>query len=760
MPWLSSFLVNPLLAVLGAGLVSVPILIHLLNKRKFKVIDWAAMDFLMDADQRNRRRLRLENLLLLLLRCLAVLLIGFLLGRPFLNSAWLPGGKDGGQFERIVLLDDSLSMQVRTGDGSALDDAKQQLIEMVHAFANNHSDDALTLVLTSHPERTMYNSRRIGRQSIEEIEETIRSLEISHTTANLDVALQNIQQHIASQPKNVNRVVYFFTDMRRHDWSEQHTDDSENHPVQLLRNMSNELNGCFLVDVGRQEYANITVTDIQPAETLIAGVSSRFDVTVANTGNREVHGVKVNFYSGQSLPLETDIEKIAPGATETVAFRFNHAMEDVNELKPSLLTQSLKVRAEAVAENSIDDDRLADDSQRYFAARVVRGIPTLIVDGDPSADKWKSESTFLNFALAPVGDVLSGVLAKVATETELENVDLDQYKVIFLCNVYRLSEKRIEALEKWTADGGGLVILPGDQVDDVYYNKWLHRDGKGLSPIRLEELLGDESRRTWVNFKVEAANHPVLRLFEGEKNNPILNRIKTFRWWGSTVLPEQQGRLVSVPMRFTDVDNSSAIVEKAFGKGRVVALTIPADDAWSNWSQYPSYFVTMQELVRYLSTDSPNNAIRVGETIRQPLDLTQHDRHATLLLPDNKRISTEAVADDLATSKVKQAIWYINHPETTRRGFYDFELTRKRGGTEHVLYAANIDPREGNLKRLDQADLHRKLAGANVTLISGEKISQSDIRGSQSEWWQNIWGVLLGVLCLESFLGWWFGRRR
>ena len=62
-----------------------PILIHLLNKRKFKIVDWAAMDFLLDADKKNRRRIRLENLILLLsLRCLAVLLIGLLLARPFI----------------------------------------------------------------------------------------------------------------------------------------------------------------------------------------------------------------------------------------------------------------------------------------------------------------------------------------------------------------------------------------------------------------------------------------------------------------------------------------------------------------------------------------------------------------------------------------------------------------------------------------------------------------------------------------------------
>jgi len=61
---LAGWMVNPWLFLAGAGLVSAPILIHLLNKRKFKIVDWAAMDFLLEADKRNRRRVRLENLLL------------------------------------------------------------------------------------------------------------------------------------------------------------------------------------------------------------------------------------------------------------------------------------------------------------------------------------------------------------------------------------------------------------------------------------------------------------------------------------------------------------------------------------------------------------------------------------------------------------------------------------------------------------------------------------------------------------------------
>ena len=75
MPWLSGiltslsgYMLNPALMLLGVAAIASPILIHLLNKRKFRKVEWAAMDFLLEADKKNRRRVRLENLLLLCLR--------------------------------------------------------------------------------------------------------------------------------------------------------------------------------------------------------------------------------------------------------------------------------------------------------------------------------------------------------------------------------------------------------------------------------------------------------------------------------------------------------------------------------------------------------------------------------------------------------------------------------------------------------------------------------------------------------------------
>jgi hypothetical protein len=72
----------PGLAIAGVLLGAIPIIIHFLNRRRYRTHRWAAMQYLLEAMRRNRRRLQFENLLLLTLRCCAILLAAIALARP------------------------------------------------------------------------------------------------------------------------------------------------------------------------------------------------------------------------------------------------------------------------------------------------------------------------------------------------------------------------------------------------------------------------------------------------------------------------------------------------------------------------------------------------------------------------------------------------------------------------------------------------------------------------------------------------------
>src|SRR5262245_37555571 len=126
---LFGFIFESPLAALGVavGVVSIPIIIHLLNRKRFRIVTWAAMRFLLAPQRENTRRLRIEQLVLLAVRSLLVLLLILAMASvmPWAETVWralfpesvaLAGANATQRTHKILVLDGSFSMAVKAGD--------------------------------------------------------------------------------------------------------------------------------------------------------------------------------------------------------------------------------------------------------------------------------------------------------------------------------------------------------------------------------------------------------------------------------------------------------------------------------------------------------------------------------------------------------------------------------------------------------------------------------------------------------------------
>ncbi len=761
--YLGKWMVSPWLLLGGLALLVVPIIIHLLNKRKFRTLDWAAIDFLLEADKMNRRRIRLENLLLLALRCLAVLLIALLLSRPFRPKTFADGALQSVRFERIVVLDDSLSMLAVDENRSSFDVAKKTVENLVESLRSADSDESFSLVRLSQPDRPVIRGVQLNEESVRDLVGDIQSLEPSDSPVRLEGAMLEIEKLLRIEPEYVNRVVYFVSDLRSRDWDFAASDEAQG-ARETLDRIANKSVGCFIVDAGNQNPGgNIVVSSVAPKDkVLIAGVQTPFEVTVANNGPSEVKNVQVSFSAGESLPLTDKIERIPSNSTKTVPFSFTFAKPDSDPSATTKTSEAVRIRVAVTADGQGNRDQLREDNSQFFAARFERGIRTLLVDGDPSASYGQSETFSLKRALAPPGDLLSGVSLDVVTEVEFDSVKLDDYRVIYLCNLYRLTETRRAAIEKWVEAGGALVLCVGDQIDEHVYNDTLYQDGEGLLPGKLIGVLGDESEKTWVNFRVSNANHPALSVFAGEKN-PFASWVKVFRWWSIEPNAEQvaKGEVV-VSARFSDPQNSPAVLEKQFGEGRVILVATPADRDWNNWPLDPSYLIFSQELTRYaVNKANLDGTITVGQSIRHPLDLTRYKMNVSLRHPNESTTPLDAQPADNADSKsVDETSWIVDYDKVDKRGFYELNLKRTNGTSETELFAANVDASEGNLRRVDLVDLQRSVQDSPIEIVNAEKLVGDSAIGAEGELWPLILCLAVLALCGEQLLGWFFGRSR
>jgi hypothetical protein len=147
---------NPTLAFAALACIAAPIIIHLLFRRKRKPMEWGAMKFVLEAFKRHRKRLRLEQILLLVARTLAVLCLALAVGRPMLAGARPADSRRARDL--TIVLDNSLASQTRlggTGSQSELETAKQRAAQLLDELDAGRGDRATIVTLASPAERLL-----------------------------------------------------------------------------------------------------------------------------------------------------------------------------------------------------------------------------------------------------------------------------------------------------------------------------------------------------------------------------------------------------------------------------------------------------------------------------------------------------------------------------------------------------------------------------------------------------------------------------
>ncbi|RIK78705.1 MAG: hypothetical protein DCC68_14625 [Planctomycetota bacterium] len=782
-PWAGLSAVHPWLLA-GAAAIAAPIIIHLLSKRKFRILDWAAMDFLLEAERKNRRRVRLENFIILLLRCLALALIAALAARPFYQpQTAAQAAGEGALFERVFLLDDSASMQALGDDRQLVfDAAKNSLANFIEDLSQSNPGDRITVVITSNPETPLYNARFMKSTSgdasedgVAEMSATIKALEPTDRVAEFDKALLAVEKLLRADSGQINRVVYVISDFRKRDWAAKTGPEADRGAVQLIKKrLAPHALSVQLCDVGGDKDDNLIVSnvrvldDAEQPNAWVAGVPATVVVSVKNAGRETVEDVDVELAAGDAGTQRASIKEIKAGEEQPATFRVNFTPEDTGKDEEPK-GANLLIRA------SIDrPDVLRLDNDRLLAGRVSPGVRVLIVDGDQGEDVRSSEHYFLNMVLAPTG-FKTRFRVDWKSDAELEEgIQLDKYDWIFLCNLYRVPEEQVLNLDKWVRGGGGLVFALGNRIDEQYYNEKLYAEGAGLLAARLDGRQGDEEEQTWASLAIDARDHPMWTYLAQSKDaRPDLGT-KVFQWWRMEVPKEQADKSTVVTARITDPDvagGTPAIVEKALGLGRATTIAIPLDADWSDWPEDGSYAIALHNLGSWLARrPRDDGALAVGQPIEMRLDAQRFRRDVRIgFIPPpsreagagdagNKPVAKDVKTEQAAPDETGRTL-EVKFVDTTATGYYEVATLRLDGGEVKTLYAANVDATEGELARVDRTELQTQLGDA-ATVIAGGPAFGNGSEGAKREFSFHVLFAILGVLGVEQFLAWWFGKRR
>lgn len=740
----------------GLAAAAVPLIIHLLNRRRHRPLQWAAMRFVLAAYRRTRRRVQLENLLLLLLRMAAVAALAMAIARPFLGKDSPLAPLTERRRDLVLLLDSSASTGYRESAESVHEAILERARTLLGDMDGTRGDrvrlfDAAgsTIELSSHtPEDALAALTTVENPRDE-------ALDLGAVLARI----VELAEEDAGESGSSALEVRLLTDLQRNTFlprpaaveGAEGEDAAVSRPAeeQALDRLA-ELGVTVLVeDLGSDtpQPPNLGVELVGPPQELIgAGVASDVRVRVRNHGSAGRSGVRVALSVDGVRQPSRSVEVEGRGVVDVV-FPVVFPEPGFHAL---------------VAE--LEGDRLAADDARAEVVFVPRPLNVLLVDGDPSDDIDRDEVGYLRAALEPLDDGgplagLGGAVAPFRCRSVppallgSPEADPDDHDVVFLANVATIPAEVATDLARWVADGGALFFTLGDRSSDASALESLSArlwkaDGSGLLPARpLRAVTLPSRREQYYRAASFDEGHPALHFFTDERFRPFLTEVPVYAFVAVDPLPDAR-----VLVRLDDAEHSPLLVERDYDLGRVYLWTTSIDDDWNLYPQSPATLIPLfHELVRRAGTGHvPERNAAVGRTLDVEVD--GFPRQAVLVRPDGTRrpIDGEPV-------EVREGRWRIpSFGPLDRAGLWQVEAD----SMATIPLACRMDPAEGDLEHLLPQELESAHRAWRIFQPGSGAEEADEPELDRGETWRWFAAAALLLLVLETLWAAWIGRER
>ncbi|CAG0931725.1 hypothetical protein PLCT1_01877 [Planctomycetaceae bacterium] len=739
------------LITLGIGVplaaASVPVIIHLINLTRYRKVDWAAMEFLMAAYRKTRRRLQMESLIMLLLRVAAVI---------FLALAFFPFAVDEVKamfsFEKatfsanaplnlVVVLDNSASMAYTQEGQTSFDRAKKYALSIVDTLKPGR--DRVTIVRMSD----VFVPRGIGGVSLSEDEQQKRRKERVKLLTNLDletarrelaatsvaagdttmlVALREAYRLMDITPPSDAVGLVVITDFANCGWKELKKDGANAGEfadvLEKVNKRIGEGGAPLFYDAGFDDSNNVAITNLTCQERVIGdGMETEIQVKLANFSAR-------NDMRNVSLVYRVDGHETKSGGGK-ISLPQGELPDPViikltaNEIKLNNERERKTGASRHIEVEITEPDGLKADNRRSIVLNVVPDVPILVVNGVPDKNPNLNETLNLETALlisdSRSEDGASGSEVRV-TPNRIITINPQQltaqesfldYRLVILANVATLPESTVSRLEEFVAAGFGLVIFDGDRVDHQRYNRDLFKEGKGLLPVQLKSPEGSNDIGA-PNYALSPTekSHPVLSVFmRGKDQAAIITDPKLIHNWRGVQLP--QGSQVD-PLRPVHVilginkpgvpDPFPFMVERSYGRGRVIYFSSTAgprwNDLWTDAGQGLPIFL-YHETVSYLTnSEARYSNLTIGEPFRRVLRVRDIAPLYQVKDPSGGVVDVPSTSED--------GVQLIEYAGTAVPGVYALSAMDKEGGQQiqkwQERFAVNTEPAESDVAKIGE----------------------------------------------------------
>lgn len=725
----------------GAALVAVPVAIHLLNRRRYVVRSFAAMEFLRQAFAQRRRRMRMENLLLLLLRCAVVLLAVLAMALPQVGGDSPLALLSGGRRDLVLVLDRSGSVARRLPGAGSVEARSLELVRRQIASLSDERGDAVTLIT---PGAAALLPAPIGATPSQALAALDAGLPSPGGSADMLAAVRLIADRVRPIRQGALDVVVF-TDLQELSWRE----DLGTAFAALFDAGGGSLR---VVDLASDlsDSANLGVTSLAVDEPMVlAGQPFTVSAVVANHGAQVRPGVTGTFLLDGQVHRRVTLDPLLPRGSGVASVRLR-----------------IDVPGDHHVTFSLEEDELAFDDRRSLALSVRPALEVLLVDGSFAGNRLERATGWLELALDPGvsginGDDFSptGIHSRVVDLRSFEQVgrELYRYDLIVLADVGALSKSAAETLEQVVASGTPLLVFTGDSVVPRLWDEQLVP--LGLLPARVGAPLGDGSGEDGGDYVTLVLSDPPPRelLIFADPRLSVLLQVPVTRWSQLTPLPGAR-----VLAFFADAlgATSPAIVAGDHGLGRLMLVGTSADDSWSLLPRNPATWLPLvHELVASLVAADPA-AVNVPVGQAPALVVEGRPARARLEAPDG---SIEELVAPVSKQMGERSL--LTLPVALREAGPWTLVVDPSDPTQQpqrLALAALPEAREGDLSRIDAATLAERLAGVEFVLGEPGESREGELAlsGGDGSLFRALLWMLLAAALGESLLARFVGRAR
>jgi aerotolerance regulator-like protein/VWA domain-containing protein len=541
------------LFLIGLGAIAVPVLIHLIQRERKRVVEFPSLMFVRRIPYQSVRRRRIRHWPLLLLRAAAIALIVAAFARPFLQRNAAANAITGGAREVVILLDQSASM----GYGDHWSRAQEAARAVVRGLGQ---DDRATFVLFAR--NAEENMRATSDRS--RLEAAINAARVGSGATRYSPALK-LAESILGRSTLKRREAVLISDFQKSGWGG--TDDARFADGMTLNTVS----------VASPNTANLSVPSVSFARASFSG-QERVTVTagLSNKGDDALKDVPVTL-TVDGHDIETGRATVAPHASASVTFtQFTLASANVRGV----------VRA--------GSDPLPADNAFHFVLAPSDPVSLVVVDGADRSDASLFLSKALSIGTTPAFHV------DVTSMSRATAASFEKRAVVILNDTMFPPAASGGTLKHFVERGGGLLVVAGDRTT------WPSTEAD-LFPGKLGATVDRTSGRSGSLGYLDYS-HPVFEVFKAPRSGDF-SAAHVFRYRAL-----QAGPADRILARFDD--GAIAAVEKKVGAGRVIVWTSTLDDSWTDVALKPVFLPLVHQFARYLAHYEPATSwFTVGQVL-------------------------------------------------------------------------------------------------------------------------------------------------